>query len=441
MSKGPEQLKFEQAVGEKGASRSQSGDLLLAKQRWHSVAKVLRDSADQLELRAASAPSVSDQTGTAMQAAFLRTAASMRERAAKLDAGAEALGDAATTLHAAEQAKSQLRDLHDPGAWTGGTTVTEQEVKAKSDYDTARSTYIADRQHNEIIAAQHNRAMDSQNEKSTAVMKQVYGYQDPAPAPERYGSGHSQTPGTPGSASSSAPSGGSTTHGTTSPGSPVGGSQGTGQPGTSTQHGPGTTTGTTTGPTGSPTGTPQGTVAAPAANAGILGAGSFSPTAPASAPAGSVGTSFGGVGATLGAGIVGGAGGMIGGVRGGAALPTSGPAGTSAARALGTSSRSGSAGTLGRAATARGAALSAEEEAAAGRSGTAARGPGSVGTGANGSRGAAGRSGAASRNGRGVGAGGQSTRGRKKGRGAEVDHLIIEEDWLDDEGRAPAVLD
>ena len=92
MSKGPEQLKFEQAVGEKGSARSQSMDLLVAKQRWHQMAQVLHDSADDLELRAYSAPAVSDQTGAAMQDAFLKTAAAMRERAAKLDDGARVHG-------------------------------------------------------------------------------------------------------------------------------------------------------------------------------------------------------------------------------------------------------------------------------------------------------------------------------------------------------------
>ena len=75
---------IEQAVGEKGSTKSQSSDLLMAKQKWHAIAKVLDDSAADLELRASSAPAVSDQTGAAMQNAFLRTAASMRDRTVPL---------------------------------------------------------------------------------------------------------------------------------------------------------------------------------------------------------------------------------------------------------------------------------------------------------------------------------------------------------------------
>jgi hypothetical protein len=250
----------------------------------------------------------------------------MRERAAKLDDGSRALGDAATTLHEAEQAKGQLRELHDPGTWTGGTPVTEQELQAKSDHDTALSTYRADKQHNETIAAQHNRAMDAQNEQSTAVMKKVYGYQDPTPDPGSYGSGSASTPGTPGSTSSgTAPGGGSTTHGgtLTSP-HPTGTHAGTGGPDLGGHH------------TGNPTGTPQGDVGAPAVDSGAVGGSGFTPSVAAQGTPGSVGSSFGGVGATLGAGIAGGAGGLFSGVRGGATLPTSS---TTGARSIGASSR------------------------------------------------------------------------------------------------------
>ena len=427
MTKGPEQLKFEQAVGEKGSARSQSVDLLVAKQRWQQMAQVLHDSADDLELRAYSAPAVSDQTGTAMQNAFLKTAAAMRERAGKLKDGGEALGAAAATLHSAEQAKSQLRELHDPGTWSGGTPVTDQELKAKSDHDTAVSTYNADKKHNETIAAQHNQAMDAQNEQSTAVMKRVYGYQDPAPDPGTYGSGSASAPGTPGSTSSGAPSGGTTTHGGTSTGS---------YPGGGTHHGTG---GTPTGGghhTGNPTGTPQGDIGAPAADAGsAIGGSSFTPATPTQATPGSVGTSFGGVGATLGAGIVGGAGGMLGGVRGGSALPSTSASSTAGARSIGTSSRSGGASTLGRSSATRAGGMPGEEEAAAQRTGTSGRAGAGAGAGrAGGGRGAAGRSGRG-------GAGGQGTRGRKKSGHATLDHMVIEEDWLDDEGHSPAVLD
>jgi hypothetical protein len=423
MSKGPEQLKFEQAVGEKGSARSQSMDLLVAKQRWHQMAQVLHDSADDLELRAYSAPAVSDQTGAAMQNAFLQTAASMRERAAKLDDGARALGDAATTLHEAEQAKSQMRELNDPGAWTGGTPVTEQELQAKSDHDTALSTYNTDKAHNETIAAQHNQAMDAQNEQSTAVMKKIYGYQDPPPDPGTYGSGSAKAPGTPGSTSGTAPSGGTTTHaGTTSGSHPTWTHSGTSGTHVGAHH------------LGNPTGTPQGSIGSPAVDAGAIGGSGFTPATPAQATPGSVGSSFGGVGATLGAGIVGGAGGLFGGVRGGATLPTSSAAG---ARSIGASSRSGGASTLGR--TAAGA-LSAEEEAALQRNGAAGRTGSAAGAGRTGGRGATGRSTTSGRDGRG-GAGGQGSRRGKKSGNAQLDHMIIEEDWLDDEGLSPAVID
>jgi len=431
MSKGPEQLKFEQAVGGKGAAASHSPDLLRAKQQWENVAKVLSESADGLEGRASSAPSISDQTGGAMQRAFLETATSMRERAAKLNDGARALADAATTLHSAEQAKGQMRELHDPGTWTGGTPVTAQEITAKSQHDTAVSTYQADKKHNETIAAQHNQAMDAQNERSTTVMKKIYGYQDPAPAPGTYGSGNARTPAAPGGTSSPS-SEGTTAHGGTSTGS---------YPGGGTHH---STGGTPSGgshhtgnPTGNPTGTPQGDVGAAAVGAGAIAGSGFTPGTSTQTTAGSVGTSFGGVGATLGAGIAGGAGGMFGGVRGGGALPASSSTGAAGARSIGASSRSGGASTLGRSAATRAGAMSAEEEAAL-RNGAAGRTGGAAGAGPSG---ASGRSGTSGRTGRGAGAGGQSGRGRKKSGHAVLDHMVIEEDWLDDEGQAPAVLD
>jgi hypothetical protein len=444
VSKGPEQLKFEQAVGEKGHARSDASDLSTAQFKWQAIAEVLEASADDLETRAYSASAISEQTGQAMQDAFLRTAATMRKRSAKLKDGAQALGEAAATLQSAQSAKSQLRELADPGPWTGGTPVTDAELTAKSEHDTAVSTYEADKKHNETIAAQHNQAMDQQNEKSTAVMKQVYGYQDPETAPGAYGSGSAEQPGSI-SGSGTTAARGDATHGTTTTSGGVTTGLHHGGGGDATVHHGGEPTGL---PTGNPTGTPQGGAGAPGSDAGTIGGGGWTPGTPAQTSPGSVGSSFGGVGATIGAGIAGGAGGMLGGVRGGSALPANG-AGATSGRPIGSTARSGSAGTLGRSAAARGAALSAEVEAAMRRNGAAGRTAGAAGRGSTGAPGA-GRSGSRGTAGRGVGSGrserGAGTGGQGRGRGkkdatATLEHMIIEEDWLDDEGHAPAVID
>ena len=208
MSKGPEQIRLESAVGH-GVSRGV--DASGAAEEWRSAAADLRSASLQLRTRSVTAASVSKQTGERMSDAFVRSADALDERATLLQEGADALSESARRVAAAEEARGQLRPLQDPGTYTGPSDPkTKEEVKAHSDWQTASTTYERDKKFNEDLARPHNTSMDEQNRRATAVMKRIHGEPDPdlsanEPSGGSGGAGGTTTTGS-----------GATHHGTTS---------------------------------------------------------------------------------------------------------------------------------------------------------------------------------------------------------------------------------
>lgn len=431
MSKGPEQVRFERAL-----EGSSADDVMAAALQWRTNAHMLGQVAQRLRAKASDAHGISRQTGPAMANAFTRSAEAMDEKSTKMAEGADALQAASTKLKAAEDARAEMRPLSDPGTYTGPSQPkTKEEVAAKGQYDTALATYQQDKDHNERIARQHNTAMDSQNETSTAVMKSIHGEPDPEPQP-------TAATGTTGARSLSGASGHGTTY-MTSGGSHTGsGSTTTWQPqhtggshdptGGSTHggtHGTGTTG---TGTSGPGTGTPSGSTVANPGTPTLT-----SPLTAAGGPGPSAGASVGGVGAALGAGALGGVGTALGGIKGGS-IPVEGPVAGSGGRPIGSTTRAASSGTLGRGSLARAGALTEAEEGAAARSGASRAG--AAGSTSRTGAGAGSRNGAAGRGGRGGGSAGGGSRRNKRNGSSDHDHLMIDEDWIDDEGEAPSVL-
>lgn len=445
MSKGPEQLRYEQTLDSAGV-----GDLLRAAREWEVAATNLRAAARDLRREAPAAQGVAEQSGPRMSSSFEASAGFMDEKAQAVWRGSRALGDAAGSLQRALDDRGKLKPLDAPGDYAGPTDPkTPEEVRAKAAHDTAVDTYERNKRFNEELARGHNEQMDAQNRDSTRVMKSIHGEPDPVPEPAgpSGGGGAAARGSAPVSTGGTAPVGTARPTGTGSPTSVAGGA---GSDQSSPSGGP--DQGPPSGGTGT-VGTPQGGTGAGSGAPSTLGA-------PTATPGPASGATLGGVAAAAGGGLVGGAGGVLGGVRGGAVPMSTGAAGSNA-RAIGTSARTGGAGTLGRAptgaaassttarpaagASGTGRAASARSAAGAGSRGATAAGAGTAGgrgaTGATRAGSAAGRSGTgASRAGVGAAAAGRSGSGREEPR-RRADHLRGEQDWVGEEDVAPGVLD
>lgn len=418
MTKGPEQTRYEAAVDSAapGDPRRAAGD-------WEAAAANLRFVAQALRSKTGTATTIAPHTGPKIGDAFERSAQGMEDKAVELDRGAKALRQAAQTLQTAKDDRAKLKPLDDPGTYTGPSQPkTPEEVKARSDYDTAAGTYEKNRRFNETLARGHNQGMDDQNQQSTAVMKSIHGEPDPVPQPTGPSGGGPGTVGGGGGSgggSLSRASGGraTSTGGLQSEGGGGGGSGGSGGSGT---------TSTTPGSTGSPQGPSLGSESVPTPGTATA----------APAAAGGLGSTAGGVAGAVGGGLLGGAGGVMGGARGGS-VPAS--AGSSSARAIGSTSRAGAARTLG-------ASGSTSRAATAGRGpatpGSASRAVTRAGAGGQaGGRGTSGQGKAGARRAGRAGAGG-GRGGKKSDRDDAVttDHLLDDQDWIDDEDAAPPVI-
>lgn len=429
MSKGPEQLRLEQAVGE-GISRS--SDIRRAAEEWLKAAEDLDRASRDLGLRSYTATALSPHTGKAMGDAFVRSADGMAEKARLLISGADALNRSAARIGQAEAARQQMRPLNDPGAApTIDDPKSRQGIAQQAAYDTALGNYQRDRKHNEDLARPHNTQMDQTNREATQVMKNIHGIPDPVPQPAgRSGSaGGAGGAGATGGSRSGAPGVGG---GTASGG-------GGGAPGGGDTGGGGGTGGGGTG--GGATGTPQGgtTGTTPTTTPGTT---TSTPALTPAASAGSAGSNLGGAAAAAGGGLLGGAGGVLGGVRSGGAvaMPTNGSSATGG-RAIGTTTRVASASTLGRGAgTSTGTSAATSSTSRAGTTGRAAAAGSTAGRGSS-ARGGATRAG--TRAGVAGQAGAVAGPGRRKSdRDGAItqDHLLYDQDWVDDEGAAPQVI-
>lgn len=390
------------------------------------VAAALASASDEMKL------AIGGETGPAVDAAFKSSATAMTRRAGVLDEGAQALRQAQSELVTATADVATMSDIDQPTPYRAPLgNPTEEELQKQADsrkHEQAAQQAYADQ---EERARKRADQLDATYAASTATMKKIHGEPDPV------------DPKTDGPSSHPVGGGGN------------GGGSGRTIDSSVTPPGPGGKTPTLSpvGPTG-PGGTPGPVVGGPGHPGGPINP--VTPGSPGSgvtvgAPPGSSGGSLtgtglgvagatvGGVGAgALGAGLSSGAlGGGLGGLRGGSVLPVSGTA-QSAVRGIGTTGRAVGSSTIGRSGAASGVA---GRGTAGSRAGAGAAGRGTTGRGSGrgaGGRGAGGR-GAGGRGGSGVA--GRSGRGKDDEDERKRDLFDVDEDWIDDEGVAPGVLD
>jgi hypothetical protein len=390
-------------------------------QEWADSGELLERVAGKL--RVAAGKSFEGKTGEALDKALRATAGDMERRAEVLRKGGEALSVADLTVSTADTDRMTMDADHpqptDPGAAPtpqGPGQPSKQDLRKAAEHDQAVADYWDTYHRRERIARQAVEAFDAAYEASTATMKEIHGEPDPRPPGPGDGSSGTSTP--------SAPS--------TAPRTPPGAPPPTEVPPPHTNQPPpgqvppdeiptGTTLPVT--PVGPGTELPIGSTDAPISGTGGVGAGTLG------------GLAVGGLGA-----------GALARLSGGPLAPGTGP--TGAVRPIGATTRTGTTGALGRpGAPGTGAPVTRSGAAGAGR------GAASPGT----ARGAGGRAvpGPSTRNGSGSGtraaarrpgaAGAPGTgRARRKDEDEERtprDPFDTEQDWVDDEGAAPGVLD
>lgn len=405
---------------------------------WGAGAQLLEVVAGALEN---AAPAIGSQfgpdTGEAAREAFRRASTKVRGRARLMGEASTALGSAHAALVHAERVRDGLgAPLSEPQrpAPTPGPS-TPDDVAAQRAYDSARAGYEAALSKRESDSAAAIEQMDAVYTASTETMKKVHGEPDPVTRTsggDGSGGGSTSTStspvGTAPSGGHRSPTGGHPTYttATSHPSEPTsstpahtvpsGGTHTSSTGGTSSPGGPGQQPGTAQGGNDAyPAGPSAGTPAAP----GV-------PATGASSPTGLTAPTAGGLAGALGGGALGGLTGISGAVRGPSVLPPASAAGAGG-RPIGSTTRTGAtSGTLGRSGTATTGGGASAGSRGAGSRGGAGRGPA-------GSRGAAGARGSA--------VGGQGGRKDKDPRKKNTDFFEEEQDWVEDEGAAPGVID
>ena len=390
-------------------SGSRVWQVFTAEFQWSQGEKALQKVADAIEeARPLAKRNLGRHTADQADRAFAAMHAKVKERQQQLKKGAEALGEAKAAISRAE---AVVRGFDSDGPineptppeWSDDEIDQIRQLKVHGARMTAYNHAVAEREQAAMAAIQD---VDATNETSTATMREIQGKR-----PHDAGGGGGGTPGAGGGGLPSRTGGTPprydppTSDPPTSP---------TFDPPTGGTHDPPTSDPPTTPTIDPPTG---GTVDAPT---GETGPGT--PPVHTNPPSGT----FGGMAGAVGGGLAGGAIGM-GAVRAGA-MGGVGSTSASTARPIGSTGASG--------ALSRGAAAGGTPTRAAGGragSGGAGGGRGAASRGA-GDRGAAGRTGAG-------GAGSRRGRRGKDEKPAEVDHLLDDHDWVDDEDAAPGVID
>ncbi|NYD43660.1 hypothetical protein [Nocardioides panaciterrulae] len=454
-----------------------------AHEEWSQCSNLLREVASALQQ---AAPNIQDQigeTGRRAAEAFTTVSGRVQDRSVQMSAAAAALSSAHVALQAAHDlmrsfADAPLQEPSRPDIAPGSNH--PDDVAEQHRYDSDKAAYDAQYADREAKAAAAVQRMDVVYASSTRTMQEVHGQPDPvAQVPAdggRNGGGNGSTPTPSSSTGGYTPGSGghpyatTTTHAAPAPSSTgTSGSQSTSTTSTTSTapttypphqphgSGPGADNGyVPAGPTGdAQSGTPIGGLGPAGPGAGVPIGGST-----AGAPAGGLGGSAaGGLAGVIGGGALGGLTGISGAVRGPSAVPlggTSGVAGSSAssgARPIGATTRSAVSGTLGRggAVPEEAVGTSGRGAATAGARGASASGGRGTGLGSStsrrgsstssrgsGTRGAAGARGAGGRGAAGASGGGRS---RKDPRKSDPDFFLEEQDWVEDEGAAPGVLD
>ncbi len=403
-----------------------------AKDQWQEGARRLAAVAEAVQLaRPLARENLGNHTADAADRAFVAMHDKVLKREEQMREGAEALESAIAALRRAETVRNGFDaagpvNQPAPPDWDEDEIRQIQQMKSHNARMSVYNQQVAAR---EEAAAAAIRDMDATNQRSAATMRKIQGERPDAPT-----QGGGAGGGSGGGGGAGATPGGS--------GGPGGGVRLT--PAVDPQHDSPTTPGDAGDPGDAPADSPDAPLdplrddeagspqaaggAAPSVGAGVSAGTSSSPAA----TTGSAGN-LGGIAGAVGGGVAGGAIGMGGALRGGGAAA---PAG--AGRAIGSSSRSGATGALGRSGAAGstpGRPGSGARGAGAGATGRGATGRGSgAAAGARGGKGGAGRGGAG-------GAGGRGGRRNQDEKKSQVDAMLDDQDWVDDEDAAPGLID
>ena len=394
--------------------------VFMAKEKWKEGASALQEVSDAvLKARPLARENLGNHTADAADKAFVAMHDQVLARQQQMQDGETALADAIEAMQRAEAVRNGFDadgPLSEPAApdWDEDEVRQIQQMKSHNARMSAYNGQVAAREEAAAAAIQD---LDSTNTSSAQTMRKIQGDRPDAPSGGGDGGGG-------GAGGGGVPSGGRT---------PTSGPRATNPP----DNPP------TDPPTDPPADPPADPPVSPPTNGETgtpLGPGTGS--TPVGTPVGTPGTStspgvtsgagnLGGLAGAVGGGLAGGAMGMGGATRGGlgAAAPTG------ATRAIGSSGRSASSGALGRGAAA--GSTSGRGSAARGAGGRAAgAGAGAGGRGKTGS--AAGARGAV--RGAAGGAGGRGGRPDKDEKKPQIDAIIDDQDWVDDEDAAPGVI-
>lgn len=364
--------------------------VFIAKEQWKKGADSLKTVADAVQqvgpLARANLGShtadAADQAFMAMHAEVLAREQQMREATVALQAALDAIGRAEAVRNGFD-AQGPLSEPSPPD-WDEDEVRQIQQMRSHRARMSAYTSQVAAREEAALAATQD---LDSTNTSSAETMRKIQGERPEVPSSGGGGGGDGGLPPTGGRTAVPGPRDGPRPSPATSPP--------TEEPGNSEPQLPGET------------GTPLAPSAA-TTPVGMLG----TLASPAPVAAVDVGT-IGGLAGAVGGGLAGGARGPGGVNRGGS--PEVGVGGTSGTtRVIGCSAPAGSAGALGRSSAAGSAA----------EPGTAARGAGGRGL----DPGAAGA------------AGGRGGRKNEDDDGVQVEAVIDDQDWVDAEDAAPAVI-
>ena len=186
---------------------AEPGEVAAGADEWERCAYLLRGVARSIMTAAARDEQIGGETGPAMGVAFTKTAESITERAQELLKGEGALRKAATAIRQAKKGKEKL-DLEHPAIDHPGTyqrpvgPLEPKELEEQAAHQAAitkyNDTYAAREKTTEYWA----RHMDDTFDASAAVMKSIHGEPDPVPPKDDGGPGGDRrgiptTPGTP----------------------------------------------------------------------------------------------------------------------------------------------------------------------------------------------------------------------------------------------------
>ncbi|GAB3762211.1 hypothetical protein FB382_003619 [Nocardioides ginsengisegetis] len=431
MNHGPHEAKLRSIV-----DTSSEEAVTAAQHAWNVGSGALRTISLTLHNAAGPMGDQLGETGSRAEIAFRQVSKKVSDRAQQMKDASDALTMAHGAIVHAQNVKRQLDENPLGPAPTAPQPTPgsshQDDVDQQRAYHSALATHNAAASKRESDAAAANTHMDTVYAAATEKMMGVHGKPDPQPT------GPTSPTGSGGGGGGTTPGGGSRTPTGTHHYTPTGGhvptgtghhvppTDGGGDPGYD-PHDPNHDTGGGTGQSGLPATPIDGYPTTP--STGIPGA-----SVPTTGPGGITGSTAGGIAGAVGGGAIGGMTGIGGAVRGPMAVPTGSSAGGASSGKIGASSRSAG---VARGALGRSSGL-AEEGAAGGRSGAASSarsaGGGTRGGGKAGSRGAAG--------GRGTGAsGGQGGKNKKDPKKKGTEFFDDEQDWVDDEGAAPGVID